>query len=76
MTEQFEASSPQITPSQQQSILDSADFIIFSTDTNGVIQTLNTKALKKLGYASVEIIGKATPSIFHDPVEVEQRAQA
>ncbi|MGR3277497.1 PAS domain S-box protein [Acaryochloris marina NIES-2412] len=76
MTEQFEASSPQITPSQQPSILDSADFIIFSTDTNGVIQTLNTKALKKLGYASVEIIGKATPSIFHDPVEVEQRAQA
>lgn len=76
MTEQFEASSPQITPSQQLSILDSADFIIFSTDTNGVIQTLNTKALKKLGYASVEIIGKATPSIFHDPVEVEQRAQA
>lgn len=74
MTEQFETPSPLLTQSWQQTILDSIDFIIVSTDINGVIQTLNARALQKLGYSSAEVIGKATPSIFHDPKEVEQRA--
>ncbi|MGR3278626.1 PAS domain S-box protein [Acaryochloris marina NIES-2412] len=59
----------------QQAILDSADFTIISTDTQGIIQTLNSGALRKLGYKPEELIGKVTPAIIHDPQEVEQRAQ-
>lgn len=76
MPEEFVSSSPQHSQSWQQAILDSADFMIVSTDTQGVIQTCNAGSLQKLGYTEAEIIGKATPIIFHDPAEVEQRAKA
>lgn len=59
----------------QQAILDSADFTIISTDLDGIIQTINGEALRKLGYEPEEVIGKVTPAIIHDPYEVEQRAQ-
>jgi len=59
----------------QQAILDSADFTIIATDPQGIIQTLNTGALRKLGYEPEQVIGKVTPAIFHDRHEVEQRAQ-
>ncbi|WP_299488817.1 PAS domain S-box protein [Acaryochloris sp. IP29b_bin.137] len=72
MAEAFEASLNQLAQSWQQTILDSADFIIISTDINGVIQTLNTGAIEKLGYIAEEIIGIATPALFHDPKEVAQ----
>ncbi|UJB68495.1 PAS domain S-box protein [Acaryochloris sp. 'Moss Beach'] len=59
----------------QKAILDSADFTIIATDTQGIIQTCNAGALKQLGYTAEEIIGKVTPAIIHDPQEIEQRAQ-
>jgi diguanylate cyclase (GGDEF)-like protein/PAS domain S-box-containing protein len=59
----------------QQAILDSADFTIISTNVDGLIQTCNAGALKKLGYAADEVIGKMTPAAFHDPAEVERRAR-
>lgn len=58
----------------QQSILDSADFMVISTDTEGVIQTFNAVAERKLGYAAADLIDKATPSLIHDPAEVAARA--
>ncbi|MGR3278954.1 PAS domain S-box protein [Acaryochloris marina NIES-2412] len=60
----------------QQAIPDSSDFIIISTNTKGVIQALNAGTLKKLGYTSAEIIGKAILSLFRDSEEIEQRTQA
>lgn len=59
----------------QQAILDSADLTIISTDLEGVIQTCNAGALRKLGYEAEEIIGKATPSMFHDLAEIEAQAR-
>ncbi len=59
----------------QQAILDSADFTIISTNVDGLIQTCNAGALKKLGYAADEVIGRMTPSAFHDPGEIELRAR-
>ena len=60
------ANQPGISASQpgqtwQQTILDSADFTIISTDPQGIIQTLNAGALRKLGYEPEEVIGKVTP---------------
>jgi len=59
----------------QQAILDGADFTIISTNLEGLIQTCNAGALRKLGYAADEVIGKMTPAAFHDPREVERRAR-
>lgn len=75
MAEAFEASLNQLPQSWQQTILDSADFIIISTDINGVIQTLNAGAIEKLGYIAEEMIGITTPALFHDPEEVAQHSQ-
>ncbi|MBW4690951.1 MAG: PAS domain S-box protein [Lyngbya sp. HA4199-MV5] len=59
----------------QQAILDSANFTIISTDTNGIITSFNTRAETLLGYAATEMIGQATPAIIHDRAEVAFRAQ-
>ncbi|MGD8926075.1 MAG: PAS domain S-box protein, partial [Thioalkalispiraceae bacterium] len=58
----------------KQGILDSAKLSIISTDANGVIQTFNAAAQQMLGYSERELIGRATPEIFHDRDEITQRA--
>ncbi len=60
--------------SWQQAILNSADLTIISTDLNGIILTCNAGALRQLGYQAKEIIGKVTPLIFHDKMEVQSYA--
>lgn len=75
MSEQIVTSERQQSQTWQQTILDSADFTIISTDPKGIIQTLNAGALQKLGYEPEEVIGKVTPAIIHDPQEIVQRAQ-
>jgi diguanylate cyclase (GGDEF)-like protein/PAS domain S-box-containing protein len=59
----------------QKAVLDSADYCVISTDTQGVIATFNKKAEQMLGYTADELIGKKTPAIFHDPNEVKQYAE-
>jgi len=59
----------------KQAILDSANYSIISTDTEGTIRTFNQVAQQWLGYTPDEVIGKHTPAIIHDPQEVFQRAQ-
>jgi PAS domain S-box-containing protein len=58
----------------QQTLLDSADYSIISTDVDGVIVSFNAAAQRMLGYDPEEVIGKKTPGIIHDPVEVARRA--
>lgn len=59
----------------QRAILDSANFTIISTDREGIIQTFNATAERRLGYLADEVIGKATPLLFHKASEIAQRAQ-
>lgn len=59
----------------QQAILDSANYSIISTGIDGIIYTFNATAERWLGYTAEEIVGKITPAILHDPMEVVQRAQ-
>ncbi|MBI4752401.1 MAG: CHASE domain-containing protein [Acidobacteria bacterium] len=61
--------------SLQKAILDSANYSIISTDTQGVIQTFNSAAEKMLQYSADEVVGKMTPVLIHDPDEIEQRAR-
>ncbi|MEG5235530.1 MULTISPECIES: PAS domain S-box protein [unclassified Microcoleus] len=60
--------------SLQRAILDGADYSIISTDPTGIIQTFNAGAERMLGYSAREIIGKATPALFHDANEIIDRA--
>lgn len=59
----------------QRAILDSAPYVIVSTDEWGIIRTFNRTAEKMLGYTAEDVIGKATPDIFLDPHEIAQRAK-
>jgi PAS domain S-box-containing protein len=56
-------------------ILDGAEHLIISTDTEGVIRSFNRSAENHLGYLAEELVGKSTPVVFHDPEEVILRAQ-
>ncbi len=58
-----------------QAIVDHAGIAIISTDQNGIIQTFNTAAHKKLGYSATEVIGKITPIRFFDPEELLHRSR-
>lgn len=57
-----------------QAIFDGATYSIISTDVNGIIKTFNNAASRLLGYTAEELVGKYTPSKFHDADEVVKRA--
>lgn len=58
----------------REAILNSSAYSIISVDSEGIITSFNPAAEKMLGYSKEEVIGKCTPSIFHDVHEVEERA--
>lgn len=60
----------------QRAILDHAGYAVIATDMHGTITLFNPAAERMLGYAAEELVGKATPGVFHDPAEVERRAGA
>lgn len=68
-----EAELRQVTELQR-AILDSANYTIISTDTEGVIQTFNAAAERWLGYPADEVVGVATPMLIHEAGEVERRS--
>lgn len=56
-------------------ILDNADRAIIGTDSRGIITVFNRAAERMLGYTAAQLIGKATPELFHIPEEVVERAR-
>ncbi len=48
---------------------------IVATDRNGLITHFNPAAERMLQYKASEVINKATPLLFHDRVEIEQRSK-
>lgn len=59
----------------QQALLDAASYSIIATDTGGAIVSLNAAAERLLGVRAEDLAGKVTPLVFHDPREIEQRAE-
>ncbi|MDP4029122.1 MAG: PAS domain S-box protein [Gallionella sp.] len=55
-------------------IIDGAEHLIITTGKDGIIQSFNRSAETHLGYKAEELIGKATPALFHDADEVVRRA--
>lgn len=48
---------------------------IIATDRDGIIQVFNSGAEHMLGYAAEELIGRATPALFHLPSEIEEHGR-
>ncbi len=55
-------------------VVASSGAAIIVTDLSGTIQVFNPAAESLLGYRASELVGKATPAVFHDPEEVVERA--
>ncbi|MGE5655602.1 MAG: PAS domain S-box protein [Actinomycetota bacterium] len=59
----------------QQALLNSANYAIISTAIDGTIRTFNAAAEHLLGYTASEVVGVATSTLFHDPIEIAQHTQ-
>jgi PAS domain S-box-containing protein len=59
----------------QRAILNSANYTIIATDTEGMILTFNAAAEETLGYRRGEVVGKRTPEFIHDAEEIALRAR-
>ncbi|MBE9161654.1 PAS domain S-box protein [Tychonema sp. LEGE 06208] len=59
----------------QNTILNSANYTIISTEPDGKIKIFNRAAQQLLGYSPGEVVGKVTPAIIHDPLEISKRAE-
>jgi PAS domain S-box-containing protein len=58
-----------------QAVIESAPSTsIIQTDLDGIIRVFNPGAVNLLGYAEEDIVGRCTPSLFHDADEVAARA--
>jgi PAS domain S-box-containing protein len=66
---------PDIVPTLQRAIFNSANFSSIATDAKGVIQIFNVGAERMLGYTAAEVTNKITPADFSDPLEVIARAK-
>lgn len=65
-----------VANSRLQSVLDSAtEVAIIATDGNGVITLFNRGAERMLGYGAEEMVGKATPLVFHLAEEIRLRSE-
>jgi diguanylate cyclase (GGDEF)-like protein/PAS domain S-box-containing protein len=58
----------------RRTIYDSAPFAIIALDLRGVIQAMNPAAEMLLGYSADELVGRATPAVYHDAQEIALRA--
>ena len=63
------------TVSLQKGILDGAQQSVFCTDLTGTIVTFNAGAEAMLGYTAAQVLGLATPLMFHDAAELAARAR-
>jgi PAS domain S-box-containing protein len=59
----------------QRTILDNAAYGIVSTRSDGVITSFNQAAEQLLGYTAAEVVGIATPMLWHDREEIAQCAR-
>src|SRR5271168_3284580 len=67
---------PDIVPTLQRAIFNSANFSSIATDAKGVIQIFNVGAERMLGYTAADVMNKITPANISDPQEVIARAEA
>lgn len=60
----------------QESIISTTELSIISTTPEGLITSFNKAAEKLTGYTAEEMIGKTSPIVLHDKLELIHRAEA
>ena len=64
----------QVANAQRKAVLDSASHMaIVATDKRGIITVFNKGAENLLGYRADEVIGRLTPLVFHDPLDLQEK---
>lgn len=63
------------TASIYAALIRNADYGIIATSLDGTITVFSPGAEKILGYRAEEMVGRATPALFHDLKEVAERAE-
>ncbi|MCB2145345.1 MAG: PAS domain S-box protein [Deltaproteobacteria bacterium] len=65
----------QVANAQRKAVLDSASHMaIVATDKRGIITVFNKGAENLLGYRADEVIGRLTPLVFHDPLDLQEKS--
>ena len=59
----------------QEAILGSVQITIIACDPAGTVTSFNRSAEGLLGFTAEEMVGKATPAVFHEAAEIEERAK-
>ena len=62
------------TLTMQRAIFDAASHAIVSSGVDGTVRSFNRAAEQMLGYEAGEVVGLATPALWHDGAEVAIRA--
>jgi diguanylate cyclase (GGDEF)-like protein/PAS domain S-box-containing protein len=62
--------------SWQDAILNGVDYAIISTDTDGIITSINRAGQRMLGYECAEIVNKNSLTCFHDEAEINEQRVA
>ena len=77
LTSQFAKDESALIFNQQlnNAVIQSANFSMITTDSEGLITSINSTAERMLGYNKDELVQKKTPAIIHDIDEVIERAQ-
>jgi PAS domain S-box-containing protein len=71
----FQGAQTQAARSELQALLDAATEVgIMATDTTGRVTVFSAGAQKMLGYSAAEVVGRATPALWHDAREMADRA--
>ncbi|EEF61003.1 putative PAS/PAC sensor protein [Pedosphaera parvula Ellin514] len=59
----------------QSAILNNTTYTVISTNAQGIITSINPAGERALGYSAEECVGKVTPTVFHHPDEMAERAR-
>ncbi len=59
-----------------EAVLDASDRVaIIATDLDGTVRVFNSGAQRLIGYTAEEVVGRESPMLWHDPVEVSHRGR-
>lgn len=64
------------TLAYQNALFDNVGVMIIVTNEKGMIELINPEALMRLGYSEEEVVQKATPLLFHDEDELEEKRRS
>jgi len=56
-------------------VLSSTQYLVMATTTDGIVTVFNEASQATLGYSADEVVGKATPALWHDEAEVVARTE-